>query len=192
MKPNTNSFSPGETALLRFKLSSGERIDALRAFFLLVYGHKRATSSGGTAPAARPLLLPLQTQFENGVHGDADAGVCHALFVVAQLSNRPGPGQGRGTKGGCKKKLPSRSLDRQTRHSSPSALFPRLRSCLMSRFPAPSLAIGPRVSDSIVRVFFRNYLISHRVTHGCHRTTIHFRSLSLFDSMSLGSPSLPS
>ena len=92
----------------------------------------------------------------------------------------------------AKKILPSRSLDRQTRHSSPSALFPRLRSCLMSRFPAPSLAIGPRVSDSIVRVFFRNYLISHRVTHGCHRTTIHFRSLSLFDSMSLGSPSLPS
>lgn len=98
---------PGETACLNFQLSSGERMDAPRALFLSVYGSKR--------PLSLPLLsLPLQTQFENGVHGDV-GGVCHALFVVPQRR-----GQGRGAKeeweggreGGCKKKF-AITLDRQ-------------------------------------------------------------------------------
>ena len=46
----------------------GERIVALRAFFLSVYGSEQPR-----AEATSPLLLPLQTQFEYRVHGD---GVC--------------------------------------------------------------------------------------------------------------------
>ena len=94
-------------------------MDAPRALFLSVYGSKR--------PLSLPLLsLPLQTQFENGVHGDG-GGVCHALFVVPQLSSRPTAtatdggakvegrrksGREGGREGGCKKKF-AITLDRQ-------------------------------------------------------------------------------
>ena len=88
------------------------------------------------------------------------------------------------TRGRMQKSLRSRSIDR---HSSPAALFPRLRSCLMSHFLAPSPSIRPRVSISMLDVFFRSDLIIQR---GFPSTTIHFRSLPLFDPMSLRSPSL--
>ena len=81
-------------------------MDAPRALFLSVYGSKR--------PLSLPLLsLPLQTQFENGVHGDG-GGVCHALFVVPQLSSRPtaGPRSREEGERGCKKKF-AITLDRQ-------------------------------------------------------------------------------
>ena len=76
----------------------GERIVALRAFFLSVYGSEQPRAAETTSP----LVLPLQTQFEYRVRGD---GVCLSRAFCRRSTLKPtGPrSRGERTRGGCKK-----------------------------------------------------------------------------------------